>query len=90
MYGETREVLCRKWSLEILQFLAEEGTHNYNEIEAEFDTSSDIISSRLQHLSSVGVIIREKKSHKDVRYSITPDGKQVLKLLDEIQRSLDE
>jgi DNA-binding HxlR family transcriptional regulator len=90
MYGELRDVLCRKWGLEILHFLAEEGTHNYSEIETEFDTSSDIISDRLQHLSSVGLLIRDKKSHKDVRYSISPDGKKLLQRLSELQPLLDE
>lgn len=90
MYRELRKVLCRKWSLEILQFLAEEGTHNYSEIETELDTSSDIISDRLQHLSGVGLVIRDERSHKDVRYSISPEGKKLIQRLSELQSLLDE
>lgn len=90
MHEDIREVLCRKWSLEILRFLANKGIHNYSKIEAEFDTSSDVISERLQQLTSVGLVSRNKESHKDVRYSITPDGEKLVEILDEIQRLLDE
>lgn len=85
-----REVLYRKWALEILRFLSEEGTQNYNQIEAQFDTSSDVITGRLRDLEQVGFIIRNEKSARNVRYSITPSGERVLELMDEIYELVDE
>lgn len=85
-----REVLCRKWGLEILRFLATEDTQNYTQIEAEFETSSDVITTRLRELEDVGLITRNEKSARDVQYSITTDGERLLELVDEVYELLDE
>ena len=85
-----REVLCRKWALDILQLLNEEGTQNYSGIKDEFDTSSDIIVERLRQLANAGLINRDKRSARDVRYSITDKGEEVLDLAGDIHRLLDE
>ena len=89
MAVDIRDVLCRKWALEILRFLNSEGAQNYSQIETAFETSSDIITDRLQQLTSSGLISRDEKSAKDVRYSITDDGEKTLQLLNEIHRLLD-
>jgi DNA-binding HxlR family transcriptional regulator len=85
-----REVLCRKWALEILKLLAAEGTKNYSQIEAEFTTSSDVITGRLRDLEDAGLLTRNKKTPRDVRYSITGDGERLVELVDEIYELLDE
>jgi len=85
-----REVLCRKWALEILKLLAAEGTKNYSQIEAEFTTSSDVITGRLRDLEDAGLLTRNKQSPRDVRYSITGDGESLVELVDEIYELLDE
>jgi DNA-binding HxlR family transcriptional regulator len=85
-----REVLCRKWALEILKLLAAEGTKNYSQIEAEFTTSSDVITGRLRDLEDAGLLTRNKKSPRDVRYSITGDGERLVELVEEIYELLDE
>lgn len=90
MPNEIREVLCRKWGLEIIQHLDEEGVQNYSEIEAEFETSSDVISERLQKLVAAGLLSRDEKSPKDVRYAITANGKELVRLLEDVQRLLEE
>jgi DNA-binding HxlR family transcriptional regulator len=90
MSGDIREVLCRKWALEILWFLSTEGTQNYSQIEAEFETSSDVITDRLQHLTNVELVHRDEKSTKDVRYSITASGEKLLELMNEADQLLDE
>ncbi len=89
MFDDIRGVLGRKWALEILQFLANEGTQNYSQIEAKFETSSDVITDRLRQLTNMGFIYREEKNTRDVRYSITSDGKQLIELLEEFQQLLD-
>lgn len=90
MSGDIREVLCRKWALEILWFLSSEGTQNYSQIEAEFATSSDVITDHLQHLTDVGLVHRDEKSTKNVRYSITTSGEKLLELMNEADQLLDE
>lgn len=85
-----REILCPKWGLEIMRFLEEEGVHNYNEIEEKFDTSSDVISDRLQELVAVGLLNRNERSPRDVRYAITADGQELIQILDDVHRLLDE
>jgi len=90
MSADIREVLCGKWALEILRLVSEEGTQNYSQIEAEFDTSSDVIVERLEELAAVGLIDRNERGPKDVRYAITADGQEFLALVDQIQRLLEE
>jgi DNA-binding HxlR family transcriptional regulator len=85
-----REVLCRKWAVEILRFLATEGTQNYSQIEAEFETSSDVITERLQELEHAGLLTRDEKSAIDVQYSITAAGERLIELVDEVYELLDE
>lgn len=79
------EVLCRKWSLDILRLLEEDSPQNYSRIESNLETSSDVVSDRLTQLSDLGLLARDEQSPKNVRYSITPDGEEVLRLVDEIQ-----
>ena len=90
MPGDIREVLCRKWALEILWFLSTEGTQNYSQIESEFETSSDVITDRLQQLTNAGLVHRDEKSTKDVRYTITASGEKLLGLMNEADQLLDE
>lgn len=89
MVEDIHPIVCRKWAVPILQYLAEEGTRNYSRIEATFDTSSDVITDRLRELSDAGLIKRDKKSPKNVQYSITEDGEQLLSLVAEINQVLE-
>lgn len=90
MANSVRQVLCRKWALEILRYLAAEGTQNYSQIEAEFETSSDVITDRLRELEHLELLTRNEKSVRDVQYSITTDGERLLDLVEEIYDLLDE
>lgn len=89
MVEEIHPIVCRKWAVPILRFLAERGPRNYTRIEAEFDTSSDVITDRLQELSDAGLVKREKKSPKNVQYSITESGRQLLSLVADINQLLE-
>ncbi|MCU4717590.1 winged helix-turn-helix transcriptional regulator [Halapricum hydrolyticum] len=90
MPDDIREVLCRKWALEVLRFLFKEGTQNYSQIEAEFETSSDVVVKRLQELASAGLLSRQERGPKDVRYTITADGRELIALVDQISQLLEE
>lgn len=85
MYEPVRDVVGPKWSLEILHLL-NEGPEwiNYMEIESEVQTSSDVVSDRLSLLNEYNLIEKQRKSQRDVRYSINQRGEKVLEQADEI------
>lgn len=90
MYTSVRIVLGPKWSLEILDLLADAGTLNYTEIEDELSTSTDVVWNRLKLLNEYGLVERSEHGSRDVRYSITDDGRAVLNLVIEIEPLLGE
>lgn len=90
MADDFRDVLCPKWSLDILRLLAGGSPRNYSRIENELDTSSDVVVERLQLLVDAGLLERNEKSAKDVRYSISTRGEELLTLLEEIDALLYE
>lgn len=90
MSESVRSVLGPKWSLEILTLLGEAETLNYTEIEDEIPTSSDVVSQRLQLLGRYGLLTRTEHGPQDVRYSITEDGRGVLKHVRRIESRLPE
>ena len=83
MVDAVREILCPKWSLEILWFLAKDSPKNYSDVAEEFDTSSDIIVDRLQQLVETGLLERDERSKKDVQYAITADGEELITILED-------
>lgn len=89
MYDAVRDVLGPKWALEILQQLDEQGPQRYTEIEGILDTSSDVVSKRLKGLDAYDLIEREEMSRRNVSYSITPLGRDVIGAADELRRLLD-
>lgn len=89
MSKKFRHVLCQKWAVEILELLSTQTTLNYMQIEAEFDTSSDIISNRLDELGDAGLLKRREKSARNVQYSISEDGKEVVSLVEEIDQIIE-
>lgn len=79
MYDAVRSVVEPKWSLDVLIAVSEDGPLNYTEIEERFDTSSDVITDRLRLLTDYGLVERNERTRKDVRYSITRQGIRFLK-----------
>lgn len=81
-------VIGRERSLDILDLLAQEGTLNYSEIEAGIETSSEVIDRYLKLQIGYGLIDRDERSSRDVRYSLTGRGEEVLERVAEIERLL--
>ena len=75
---DVRTVVGRKRTYEILNYLSSSDGRNFTEITAEIDSSSDTIWQTLNLLCEYELIERRERSAKDVRYAITPKGKQVL------------
>lgn len=90
MAETAREVLCRKWSIAILRFLADTSPKNYSQIEDKLETSSDVVVEHLQQLADLDLVTRSEESHKDVRYVITPKGEQVLDLIRQLDALLSD
>jgi DNA-binding HxlR family transcriptional regulator len=89
MYEAVRAVIGTKWTLEILELLSSGGPANFTEIESEFDTSPDVLAEKLQLLVEHELLERTERSSRDVRYSITEDGRQFLRTLDEFASILE-
>jgi len=87
-YESIISLLSRKWTVEILDLLSKEGTLNYSDIEAEFNTSSDVISDRLKTLTEMGLIERTEYTSRDVRYSLTENGSTMITKLSELEELL--
>ena len=88
MYDAVRAVVEPKWSLEILAALSEESPQNFSAIERQFDTSSDVITSRLRLLVDYGLVERTEHSRRDVRYGITDQGDWFLRRIIELDGRL--
>lgn len=88
-YEGARKVIGSKWTLEILDFLTTTGPVNYTELETNFSTSSDIVTSRLQLLQSKGFIDRQESSPKDVTYEITDRGQRFLTKVQNLESTYD-
>ena len=88
MYTAVRELIEPKWSLEILVSLSEESPQNFSAIERQFDTSSDVVSGRLQLLVEYELVSRTEHTARDVRYSIKPHGERFLARLAELEEFL--
>lgn len=83
-----RELGGRKRTLEILAVLEAEGPLNFSDIEREVNTSSDIITDRLTLLRDYGLVDRTERSQRDVRYTITEKGEDVLEVTRRLERLL--
>ena len=88
MYSAVGEVVCPKRSLEILSYLREHDESNFSTIENEIPTSSDVVTGRLETLQEYGLIRREERSSRNVRYSLTETGMTLLEDLEEIDEFL--
>ena len=88
MYPAVDKVVCPKRSLEILSYLSEHGRSNYTTVENAVPTSSDVVTERLEVLQEYGLIDREERSSRNVRYSLTENGIAFLSNLEEIDEFL--
>lgn len=73
-HDRLRDLIGKQRTLEILDLLAADGPLNYTAVETRIDSSSDVVSDRLATLVGHGLISRDERSRKDVRYDITDRG----------------
>ena len=85
-----REILGRKRTREILDYLSSGDVRNYSEIEDELDTSTDTIIRSLDILINHGLVTRNEVSKKDVRYRITQRGERFLEVTGTLEAILSE
>lgn len=89
-HEELRELIGKQRTLEILELLEANGTLNYTDVERQIPTSSDVVSDRLATLVEYGLLTRDERSAKDIRYSITEKGKAILEQIRTLDSILDE
>lgn len=88
-HEELRELFGKQRTLEILELLESDGTLNYTDIERRISTSSDVVSDRLATLVEYELLARNEQSPKNIRYSITEKGKQILEQTRNLEELLD-
>jgi DNA-binding HxlR family transcriptional regulator len=88
-HEELRELFGKQRTLEILELLESDGTLNYTDIERRISTSSDVVSDRLATLVEYELLTRNEQSPKNIRYSITEKGKQILEQTRNLEELLD-
>jgi DNA-binding HxlR family transcriptional regulator len=89
-HDRLRELVGKKRTLEILDLLATDGPLNYTAVESRVDSSSDVISDRLAVLVDHGLVTRNERSTKDVRYDATDRGDEFLKRIRAVESLLTE
>lgn len=89
-HEELRELIGKQRTLEILELLESDGTLNYTDVERQIPTSSDVVADRLATLVEYGLLTRDERSAKDIRYSITEKGKAILEQIRTLESILDE
>lgn len=89
-HDRLRELVGKQRTLEILELLAAEGPLNYTAVEAQIDSSSDVISDRLAVLVDHTLVTREERSRKDVRYDVTDRGETFLTRIRAAESTLTE
>ena len=87
-FEAVEELVGKKRTLEILSVVDEEGILNYSDIENRVETSSDVVSNRLDMLVSYELLERIEKSKRNVRYSVTPRGERFLGKIAELEEFL--
>lgn len=75
-HDQLRDLIGKQRTLEVLDLLATDGPLNYTTVETHIDSSSDVISDRLATLVDYGLVIRDERSRKDVRYDVTERGEE--------------
>jgi DNA-binding HxlR family transcriptional regulator len=88
-HEELRELIGKQRTLEILELLEANGTLNYTDVERQIPTSSDVVADRLATLVEYGLLTRDERSAKDIRYSITEKGKAILEQVRTLESILD-
>jgi DNA-binding HxlR family transcriptional regulator len=79
MYERTTELIQRKWTLDILELLSEQGALNYTLIADEIPASSDTLSKHLDLVCERDLVERTEHSARNVRYEVTDRGEDVLR-----------
>lgn len=75
-HDQLRDLIGKQRTLEVLDLLATDGPLNYTAVETHIDSSSDVVSDRLATLVDYGLVIRDERSRKDVRYDVTERGEE--------------
>ncbi|HID43653.1 MAG TPA: ArsR family transcriptional regulator [Archaeoglobaceae archaeon] len=82
-----RDYICRKHFAEIL-ILLDKAPMSFNELLKTLNAYPDTLTRRLKEMGSAGLITGIKMEGK-LRYELTDNGKEAVKLLKDLQKILD-
>ncbi len=74
------DVIAKKWALLIIAILGNEGERGFNELKKELGCiSPKPLSDTLKNLERIGLVRKKimKTSPPTVKYSLTPDGREL-------------
>lgn len=78
------DVIAKKWALLIIAILGNEGEKGFNELKKELECiSPKPLSDTLKNLERIGLVSKKvlETSPPTVKYSLTPDGRELRELL---------
>ena len=79
---ETLGTLGQRWSLLVLRDIGVYRKERYSMIlQSNPGLTPRVLSRRLRELQREGLVLRSARSRKDVRYSLTPKGRDTLPIL---------
>lgn len=87
-FQQTFSMLGKRWNGLIITVLLENGPQRYSELSAKVPVVSDrVLAERLKELETFGIVARHVDPHnsKKVEYTLTDQGKDLEKVMDEIQ-----
>jgi len=85
---ETANLIGKKWTLVVVRYLVDE-SKGFNDLKRSIkDISSKTLSVTLSDLERKGIVEREvhTKSPIRVEYSLTPKGRDLINLLEEMKK----
>jgi DNA-binding HxlR family transcriptional regulator len=87
------EFISRKWTLNILKHLNDNGTKRFNELMEEIDSINPrILSSRLKDLEEVGLVekVKFKEMPPRCNYNISSCGKDLISHFKDLDKWVDK
>lgn len=85
--GEIVDLLASKYAMQVVQAVGIAGTAQFSDIEATLpEASSSTLSTRLQELTSAGILVREQYDELPprVEYSLTDRGESLQERVDPV------
>ena len=87
-FQEAIDLLSKRHTMTIIWFLQQQGPARFNDIKRAVAVNPVTLTQRLEELETAGVVSRKqfKQTPPRVEYALTPMGKELLPLMDQVGR----